>query len=88
MESGLLAAWAIIDARGDYGATRLAPYLRRLRKRFGRHVSLAAVIPAGVRALLALGLFSQPGLVRRFVLDHGFLQVTQNALPQSPSAER
>ncbi len=87
-ESGLLAAWTIIEAGGDYGATRLARYRRRLRKRFGRRVSLTGVIPAGVRALLALGLFSQPGLVRRFVLDHGFLQVTQNALARSPSAER
>jgi len=88
VESGLLAAWTIIDARGDYGATRLAPYLRRLHKRFGRRVSLTAVIPASVRALVAPGLFSQPGLVRRFVLDHGFLHLTQNALAQSPTAER
>jgi geranylgeranyl reductase family protein len=86
VESGLLAAWTIIEAQGDYRAPRLAPYLSRLRKRFGRGGSLATAIPAGVRVLLARGLFSQPKLLRRFVLDERFLHLTQEALAQSPPA--
>jgi flavin-dependent dehydrogenase len=86
VESGLLAAWTIIEAQGDYRPPRLAPYLSRLRKRFGSGGSLAAAIPAGVRALFARGLFSQPRLLRRFVLDQRFLHLTQEALAQSPPA--
>jgi geranylgeranyl reductase family protein len=86
VESGLLAAWTIIEAQGDYRVPRLAPYLGRLRTRFGRGGSLAAAIPAAVRVLLARGLFSQPRLLRRFVLDQRFLHLTQEALGQSPPA--
>jgi menaquinone-9 beta-reductase len=86
VESGLLAAWTIIEAQGDYRAPRLAPYLSRLRKRFGRGGSLAAAIPAGVRVPFARGLFSQPRLLRRFVLDQRFLHMTQESLARSPPA--
>jgi hypothetical protein len=88
VESGLLAAWTIIEAQGDYRAARLAPYLSRLRRRFGPGGSLAAAIPAGMRALFARGLFSHPRLLRRFVLDQRFLRLTQETLPQSPPAAK
>jgi geranylgeranyl reductase family protein len=86
VESGLLAAWTIIEAQGDYRAARLAPYLSRLKKRFGPGGSIDAVIPAWVRALFARGLFSNPRLLRRFVLDQRFLRMTQETLAQSPPA--
>jgi menaquinone-9 beta-reductase len=86
VESGLLAAWTIIEAQRDYRAAQLAPYLSRLRKRFGPGGSLAEAIPAGMRVLFARGLFSHPRLLRRFVLNQRFLRVTQETLAQSPPA--
>ena len=87
VESGLLAAWTIIEAKGDYRARQLAPYPSRLRKRFGRGTNIAALIPAPVRAMLAGRLFSHPSLLRRFVLDQGFLHLAQAGLPP-PSPTR
>ena len=86
LESGLLAARTIIEAQGDYCPKRLAPYMERLRRRFGRGPSLAAAIPAGLRTLLAPGLFSHPRLLRRVVLEHGFLHTKQPALTHIPIA--
>jgi flavin-dependent dehydrogenase len=75
VESGLLAARTIIEARGDYRVSRLAPYPGCLRKRYGRGsaFSVASATPVGLRALLANAVFSRPSLVRRLVLDPGFL---------------
>jgi len=80
VESGLLAAQTLIEARGDYRGQRLEPYHERLRLRFGRGTSLRAAIPAWLRVPLARGLFSHPGLLRSVVLDHGFLHANQPAL--------
>jgi flavin-dependent dehydrogenase len=80
VESGLLAAQTLLEAQGDYRRQRLAPYLDRLRLRFGRGTPLAAAIPAWLRVPLARGLFRHPGLVRRVVLDHGFLHANRHAL--------
>ena len=87
VESGLLAAQTIVAAQGDYHRQRLAPYLDRLRMRFGRGISVAAVIPARVRIPLARRLFNYPGLVRRVVLDQGFLHAKQPALTPVQIAE-
>jgi len=84
VESGLLAAQTIIEARGDYRGQRLEPYRERLRGRFGRGKSLTAVFPAWLRVPLARGLFRHPGLLRRVILDHGFLHVNRHALAQLP----
>ncbi len=80
VESGLLAAGVIHAARGDYRARNLEPYLERLQARFGHGKSLAQALPAGLRAFLARGLFLHPGLLRRALLDHGFLHAHQPAL--------
>lgn len=90
VESGLLAARTIIEARGDYSARRLATYPERLRARFGDGEgpadSFADLLPAGIRALLARGLFVHPGLLRRVVLDRGFLHTNQPALAPVPDS--
>ena len=83
VESGLLAAWTIIEARGDYGETRLAPYLRRLRRRFGRGASLAAAIPPEWRAHFGRSLFSRPSLLRRVVVDWCFRRTSVQAISSS-----
>lgn len=84
VESGLLAAATILEAQGDYRAERLAPYLERLRRRFGRGPSIATALPAGLRTLVARGLFSHTGLLRRVVLDRGFLHAGQRPLTHAP----
>lgn len=86
VESGLLAAQTLIEARGDYRGQRLEPYLERLRQRFGSGTSLAAAIPAWLRVPLARGLFRHPGLLRRVVLDHGFLHPNRPVLAHLPIA--
>lgn len=85
VESGLLAARTLIEAGGDYSRRRLEAYPERLRRRFGQSGGVfARRMPAGLRALLARGLFSQPGLVRHVVLDRGFLRLGQPALASMP----
>lgn len=77
VESGLLAAQTILAAAGDYSAEQLAPYLERLRNRFGRgnsfNASLAGAIPAWAGSRILRGLFHSPALVRRVFFDQGFL---------------
>jgi flavin-dependent dehydrogenase len=81
VESGLLAARTLIEAGGDYRRRRLEAYPERLRRRFGLGGgAFVPRMPAGLRTLLARGLFSQAGLVRRVVLDRGFLRLDQPAL--------
>jgi menaquinone-9 beta-reductase len=81
--SGLLAAQTILEAQGHYSQAHLTPYLARLRHAFGRGGSLKSAvigaIPAWARAALARSLFSSPSLVRRIVLDKGFLYAHQQA---------
>ncbi len=80
IESGLLAAQTIIEARGDYSTQRLHPYLDRLQNRLGQGNVLNLALPAWARILFARPLFRLPGLVRQIVLDRGFLHAGQSAL--------
>jgi geranylgeranyl reductase family protein len=84
VESGLLAAQTIIEAEGDYSHERLEPYLERLRRHFGNHSSLkttvSSAIPSWARVSLGRSVFSSPGLVRRMILDNGFLHPSPNAV--------
>lgn len=95
VESGLIAARILIEARGDYSGARLMPYVERLGKRFGgggyadtvansMADALGRLLPPPIHALLARGLFSHPGLLRRLVLDRGFLHPRQAALAPVP----
>jgi geranylgeranyl reductase family protein len=76
IESGLMAASAILNAAGRYARERLDPYERDLRKRFG--VSrlgrvLSYVVPDTVAAALAPRLLEAPWFVRRVLLHRWFL---------------
>jgi len=88
VESGLLAAQTILAAHGDYRRQQLAPYLERLRMHLGNDSSLVAalgaVIPAWLRIRLARSLFSSPRLVRRVVLERGFLRAHRPVLALRP----
>jgi flavin-dependent dehydrogenase len=83
IESGLLAASAIIDANGRYTHDRLRAYERRVRRRFGVHAStslLARAIPAGAPAALAPRLFESRWFVRHVLLDRWFLRTGEAAI--------
>ena len=77
IESGLLAATAIVAARGEFGAARLEPYSTGLAARFGPRVAADAEPGTGslaaVRTAIGRWLLSQPRFVRSVVLDRWFL---------------
>ena len=76
IESGLMAAGVIADARGDYQQQRLRPYQELIEQRFGpRRTGRAAIdfVPGAVRRFLGSRLLGTRWFVRRVVLDRWFL---------------
>jgi geranylgeranyl reductase family protein len=87
IESGLLAASAIVDANGRYDRARLEPYAARLRARFGAgayEATIARMVPAGVVTALGRRLLAESWFVRHVVLDRWFL----HGAPALSSARR
>lgn len=84
IESGLLAAGAILEAGNDYRRTALAAYERQLTARFGRRTpgSSTGLIPPRIRSALAARLLATHWFTRRFVIDRWFLHANQ--APLSP----
>jgi flavin-dependent dehydrogenase len=83
VESGLLAAATVLDARGRYSADRLQPYADRLAGRFGAgslSTTMSKAVPEGFGAALGRRLLSAPAFVRHVVLDRWFLHRHQPAL--------
>jgi len=83
IESGLLAASAIVDARGLYSAEQLAMYERGLRRRFGGaryRPALPRPIVEGLGARLAPWLLGNRWFTRHLVLDRWFLNAREPAL--------
>ena len=81
VESALLAAQAVVAARGRYGQADLEPYRRALEARLGtgrRRSSLP--IPAGLLAAAGRRLFNARWFAKRVVLDRWFLHADQPAL--------
>ena len=86
VESGLLAARTIVEARGRFSRDRLEPYAACLEARFaGSPLSgtLARIVPGRVRTVVAGLLLEAPSFVRHVVLDHWFLHRRQLALSSS-----
>lgn len=88
IESGLLAANAIVAAAGRYTADRLAGYERDLGQRFdvaplARVLSRA--LPKGLAASLAPSLIGMPWFVRHVLLDRWFLRAAEPALTPRPA---
>lgn len=80
VESGLMAAAAIIEAAGDYRQDSLARYASRLTARFGKRSPAAesgAWLPQEIRRPLAAGLMATRWFVRHIVVDRWFLQAQQ-----------
>jgi len=83
VESGLLAAQAIVEAQRDYRAARLARYEQRLTGRFGpRRSGISAIdlLPSGLKRTLAHRLLATEFFARRVVMDRWFLRRNQPAL--------
>lgn len=82
IESGLMAASTIVEARGMYFPERLKSYEDRLRDRFGLAATpgrIASAFPASAAAAIGVALLRVPWFVRRVVLDRWFLRVTTSA---------
>jgi len=83
VESGLLAAQTILQARGRGGAADLEPYRRRIEARFGRRPSgrgFAGLLPSRLVEGLGAAVLASRWLTRRVVLDRWFLHAHQPAL--------
>jgi geranylgeranyl reductase family protein len=83
VESGLLAAAAVIEAHGQYTRSQLEPYEARLRSRFGTgsvSSALSGMVPASLGTALARRLLATPAFVRHVVLDRWFLHRHEPAL--------
>jgi len=83
VESGLMAAAAIIEAAGDYRRESLARYASRLTARFGKKSpaeSSSSWLPQGIRQTLAASLMATRWFVRHVVVDRWFLHAQQQAI--------
>src|SRR5262249_16336418 len=82
VESGLLAADAIVACRREYSRIRLEPYRRAGRARFGapRAHSAGGWLPASWLCMLARRLMASERFARSVVLEQWFLHMHQPAL--------
>lgn len=82
IESGILAAEAIVTAEGRYTRERLSTYETRLNERFRRHAGSArsAEWPSRLTATFLPWLIGQRWLVRQVVLNRWFLHAGEPAL--------
>jgi geranylgeranyl reductase family protein len=80
VESGLLAAATIIEAKGNYSHEQLLSYASRLVVRFGDASASGIAGPAFLRNLLAGKLLSSKWFTRHVVLDRWFLHTHQDAM--------
>jgi flavin-dependent dehydrogenase len=83
IESGLMAARIIANARGDYSKQRLAEYEAQLAARFGARnngASLASSLPESWKLALARSLMQTQWFTRNVVINRWFLHADQAAL--------
>jgi menaquinone-9 beta-reductase len=80
VESGLLAATTVLEAKGDYRREQLHEYSNRLTARFGPKVATSGAGPAFLRNFLAGILLDNKWFTRHVVLDRWFLHADQTAL--------
>jgi len=73
VESGLMAAQVIINARGQYQQQNLQVYAGDLSHRFGKKQQHSGWIPVNVKRILARPLFANRFLSRHILLDRFFL---------------
>ena len=80
VESGLIAAAAVIEAAGDYRRDRLEPYVSRLTARFGSRSpdeESGSWLPQAIRQRVAARLLATRWFVRHVVVERWFLHAQQ-----------
>jgi geranylgeranyl reductase family protein len=83
IESGLLAAGVLLEARGRYTSDRLEPYAAQLRERYGARgpaFDASRLLPSGLLVWLATSLIATPWFARHVVIDRWFLHAHEPAL--------
>lgn len=85
VESGLLAARAIFDAKGSYDAASLAPYAEAIESRFGprspgRRLEPTRWLPRRWRTPIAARMLASRWFAGRFVVSRWFLHMNEPAL--------
>ncbi|MDH4234027.1 MAG: NAD(P)/FAD-dependent oxidoreductase [Gallionella sp.] len=80
VESALMAAATIVQARGDYSMHQLLPYASRLAAHFGPATQPSGLGPEFVRNFFAKMLLGNKWFTRHVVLDRWFLHSHQETL--------
>ncbi|MBI3481126.1 MAG: NAD(P)/FAD-dependent oxidoreductase [Nitrosomonadales bacterium] len=80
VESGLIAAATILEAKGDYSSEQLLPYSSRLLVRFGAAKKSDSSEPSFLRKYFAGMLLDSKWFTRHIVLDRWFLHTHQEPL--------
>jgi geranylgeranyl reductase family protein len=83
IESGILAAEAVLAARGCYDEDNLRHYEQRVLEHFGRRkpsLGITDILPISLAGALAGRFFATPWLARWIVLDRWFFHRRQPAL--------
>jgi flavin-dependent dehydrogenase len=88
VESGLLAAQAVLETRGRCERDDLELYRSAVEARFGPRSrgGLGTLLPAGLLAFLLDRLLSNPWLTRHLLIDRWFLQRQRLSLAASAGA--
>jgi flavin-dependent dehydrogenase len=85
VESGLMAAQTVLEARGNYSLAQLEEYRKRVASRFGRTdgdwaAMVTSWMPNPLRSLLARRLLPFHWFSRNILLDRWFLHFNEPAL--------
>jgi len=92
VESGLIAAHAILSANGDYQERQLALYrellTRRLQREKTRLDTLSHMLPHTLREILGRQLLRSNSFCRNVVIDRWFLRVAEQRLAFGPQPVR
>jgi flavin-dependent dehydrogenase len=88
IESGLIAAHAILAAEGNYSAKNLWLYRELLNSRFQREHSridtLSQMLPHTIKEMLGRQLLRSHAFCRNVVMDQWFLRIAEQRLALSP----
>ncbi len=92
IESGLIAAHAILSAEGDYSVRRLTLYHELLNSRLHREHSrldtLSQLLPHTMREILGRQLLRSNSFCRNVVVDRWFLRVAEQRIAFEPRPVR
>ncbi len=88
IESGLIAAHAILAAEGNYSANKLSLYCELLNSRLQREHSridtLSQLLPHTLKEMLGRQLLRSHAFCRNVVMDQWFLRIAEQRLALSP----